>query len=80
MSDQREVTATGHAKGEWHGRSVLTWEKVRKIRDSYVSGGVTQRALAREWGVSQTTIHRILTNKNWKDPDYHPPGTNSIQP
>lgn len=70
MGYTREVTLTGHAKGEWHGRSVLTWEKIRIIRDTYLSGGVTQRALAREWGVSQTTIHRILTNKNWKDPNF----------
>ena len=79
MSEQREVTSTGHAKGEHHGRAVLTWEKVRAMRHEYVtgSGKITQRQLAAKWGVSQTTVHRILTNKNWIDPEYSPQKTGS---
>lgn len=73
--DRRENTASGHAKGEWHGRAVLTWEKVRAIRKEYQAGRITQRQLAKHWGVSQTTIHRILTNKNWVDPEYEPSST-----
>jgi DNA-binding XRE family transcriptional regulator len=73
--DHREITASGHAKGEWHGRAILTWEKVRAIRKEYQDTRVTQRQLAKRWGVSQTTIHRILTNKNWVDPDYDPTGS-----
>lgn len=71
-SPQRETTDSGHAKGEWHGRSVLTWERVRKIRRRYLEENITQRQLAKEEAVSQTTIHRIITNKNWVDDEYKP--------
>lgn len=74
MTDKRrETTASGHAKGEYHGRSVLTWEKVREIRQVYADGTLTQRQIAAQYGVSQTTIHRIIRNKNWHEADYSPP-------
>ena len=55
----------GHVRGEDHGMSRLTWERVRNIRTDYASRKMTQRELAKREGVSQTTIYRIINNINW---------------
>lgn len=61
------------ARGEDHGRAILTWEKVRGIRNDALTLKLSQRRLAEKWEISQTTIHRIVTNKSWHDPEYTPP-------
>lgn len=38
---------------------------VRAIRESYASGGVTQRHLAAAYGVNQATIGRIVRREAW---------------
>ncbi len=73
MTDEREVTAAGHAKGEHHGRAVLNWLEVRAMRHAYANSRITQRRLAEQYKVSQTSIHRILCNLTWHDPNYIPP-------
>jgi hypothetical protein len=60
-------------QGELHHEAVLTWSKVHSIRQEYAAGGVSQRALARKYGVSSVSIHHILHNNNWVDPGYTPP-------
>lgn len=55
------------AKGEDGGSAKLTWEQVREIRNTYASGGISQPALAREYGVVQGTISNILLHKTWKE-------------
>ena len=50
----------------WHAS--LTWEQVRQIRSRYEAGGISQRALAAEYGVAQSAIWRIVTYRSW------PPG------
>jgi len=56
---------TSNAGGK-NGRSRLTEEQVAKIRSRYVEGGVTQRALAAEYGVSQGAIWMALAGRNWR--------------
>jgi hypothetical protein len=51
----------------------LTWEQVAEIRSRYAAGGVLQRELAKEYGVSTANICLIVTGKLWKIP---PTGTN----
>lgn len=52
--------------GTSNGRSKLTEAQVVVIRARYKKGGVTQAYLAKHFGVSQQTIHRILSNLSWK--------------
>ena len=49
-----------------NGRSKLTEAQVVVIRARYKKGGVTQAYLAKHFGVSQQTIHRIVSNLLWK--------------
>lgn len=60
-------------QGELHPNAVLTWDKVRSIRQEYAAGNTTQRKLAAKYGVSGPTIHAILHNTLWHDPGYTPP-------
>lgn len=43
----------------------LTWSQVRDIRERYAGGGVAQRELAAEFGVSRGHISGIVTRKFW---------------
>ncbi len=52
--------------GERHGKSKLTAKDVREIRIRYAKGGISQMALGREYGVSDTQIWRIVHRKRWK--------------
>ena len=56
------------AKGEGHGSSKLTEDQVRCIRDRYVKGCKVngQNALAKEFGVRQNLIFRIVHNELWR--------------
>jgi DNA-binding XRE family transcriptional regulator len=52
-------------KGEKHGSSKLTETQVREIRNKYANGGIKQRQLALEYGVSQQSINYIIHRKTW---------------
>lgn len=43
----------------------LDWTKAADIRVKYASGGISQRGLAAEYGVSQRLILRVLQGKSW---------------
>lgn len=45
----------------------LTWEQVREIRRTYVAGGTSQASLARQFGVAQASIGRLLSNQTWEE-------------
>jgi NUMOD4 motif/HNH endonuclease len=55
------------APGEDNHNAYLTWETVREIRKRYVKGGVTQRALAREFFVNRKTIQLLIAGRTWKE-------------
>lgn len=44
----------------------LTWEQVNEIRTRYAQGGVFQRELAVEYGVSREAIRDVVNNVHWK--------------
>lgn len=44
----------------------LSEQNVRDIRQRYAAGGVTQRALAREYGLHQVTVSEIVLRKIWE--------------
>lgn len=54
------------ARGSKQGSHKLSEEQVAQIRDSYATGGATQTDLAREFGVRQATISRIVLRDSWK--------------
>ncbi len=49
--------------GEKNGSAKLTNKHVAKMRDLYARGGVSQSAVARHFGVSQTQVSRIVRRK-----------------
>lgn len=53
------------AKGELNGRSKLTADQIREIRESNVEGNVTQQALADCYGVSNQLVSKIVNGERW---------------
>lgn len=53
-------------RGERHGMAKLTCIQVAQIIARYASGTETQRGLAKEFGVSQRQILRIVHGVSWK--------------
>ena len=53
------------ARGEAVGCAKLTDESVREIRRRYAAGGISQIALAREFGVTKSTAGCVIRRKNW---------------
>lgn len=47
------------------GRYVLVPQQVRNIRQ-LIANGITQRALAKTYGVNRETIGRIIRGKSWR--------------
>jgi hypothetical protein len=54
-------------RGELHGMATLTELAVEEIRKRYASGTVLQRDLAREFGVTQSAISRVINRVRWAD-------------
>lgn len=53
-------------RGSGHHRAKLTEKDILWIRHWYATGQATQRALAREFGVNQTTIRKIVLGMIWQ--------------
>lgn len=47
-------------RGEGHARSRLTNAQASELRERYAAGGISQDALAAEYGIHQTAISRII--------------------
>lgn len=69
-------------KGENGPTSKLTYEEAKKIREKFtygikggkkLSGQITRKMLAEEYGLSETGIKRILANKTYHDPTFVKP-------
>ena len=61
--DERGRRAATH--GVENGNSKLTDDDVQDIRARYAEGGVSLRALAKEYGVNFTHVSRIVNRKIW---------------
>lgn len=59
------VTRNRHATGERNGHAKLTESDVRIMRVRHANGA-TGRALAHEYGVSESLVTEILRGKRWK--------------
>lgn len=51
--------------GEDNGSARLTENKVRKIREMYAGGGVTQYEVAARFGVCQRTVNLVVRGLTW---------------
>jgi hypothetical protein len=61
---KRRASRRNGAKG---GRpKSKTGEKVLEIRSRYSAGGVFQKQLAKEFGISSSMVRFIVRRKNWK--------------
>jgi DNA invertase Pin-like site-specific DNA recombinase len=58
------VTKPG-CEGEDHWNSKLSEEEVQEIRRVYDKGIISQAELAIKYGVSRSTIHKIVKRKLW---------------
>lgn len=56
-------------KGEAHGSSVLTDKQVLEIREKFVPFRYTHKKLAFEFGVSKSTIAKIISRDLWSHLD-----------
>lgn len=60
----RQSRGSAHSMpGERHPLAKLSVSQVMAIRETT---GKTQRQVAEEYGVSQSIVSRIITNKNWR--------------
>lgn len=55
-------------RGERHPRAKITYQEVLNIRNRYIPFDAKNgcRAMAREFGLSHTSVEYIIHNKNWK--------------
>lgn len=51
--------------GSDHSRAILNESQVMELHLRYQAGGITQAALAAEYGVSLSTINHIMTGRLW---------------
>jgi len=56
-------------RGATHPKARLTEAQVVDLRQRYAAGTTTQRALAREYGVSRATIVAALERRSWHHVD-----------
>jgi len=56
-----------HKEYDGHPNSKLTQEQASEIRRRYAAGGVSQRKLGGEYGVSLVAVQNILNGKTWKE-------------
>lgn len=63
--NMRDAAAKGRKQGELQRQAKLTRDAVTAIRSRYAAGGVSQRALAAEYSVSQWTIGRVVLGRRW---------------
>src|SRR5699024_3205208 len=57
---------TGLATSETHGNSKLNCEKVKEIRRRYKEEEVSQEELAKEFGVKQANISKVVLRQTWR--------------
>jgi group I intron endonuclease len=65
--ETRKKMSLAHS-GENSQTAILTWPEVAEIREKYSAGGISQRKLAKEYGVTRGCIQRIIDFRSWKLP------------
>jgi predicted XRE-type DNA-binding protein len=52
-------------RGETSENAKLTEQIVCEIRTRYAAGGISQAALAAEYGIRQTQVSNVILRKSW---------------
>lgn len=65
QADRKRHGTFVHALGE-DANHKLTENQIRSIRERYASGTVTQKQLAKEYGIHQVTVSEIVLRKIWR--------------
>jgi len=60
-----KVSKGRQARGESHGHAKLRQQDADEIRRLYRAGGISQRTLARQFGVNQRAVWAILSGEAW---------------
>ena len=65
---EKHTTLNGlHPKGINIGTHKLSEKQVFEIRKKYLIGNISQRKLAKEFNVCQSTVGYLLRNETWKN-------------
>lgn len=67
MDDMKRKGRSPNVKGEKNPRAILTFEIVSEIRQRFSTEKIRKINLAREYNISNSQIHRILSNEHWKE-------------
>ena len=54
-----------HREGVKNNAARLTEDQVQAIRSKYAAGGISQQALADQYGIGQASVSRIVRRANW---------------
>ncbi|MEU1443270.1 HNH endonuclease signature motif containing protein [Streptomyces mirabilis] len=66
QDNMQDMVAKGRqARGEKNGHAILTAAQVIEMRARKAAGGVTQRALAAEYGVSEQAVCDVIKRRRW---------------
>lgn len=66
LENMKDMYKKGRAVlAEARSQSKLTWAMVKYIRERYKEGDISQRALAKDVGISQTIVCDVINNKRW---------------
>lgn len=65
--DEFRPTARPDARGEKNAKAVLSNDQVAEMRVKYAAGGVTQKDLAAEYGVHQTTVSLLVRREHYRE-------------
>lgn len=69
LDNNRDKVRKGRGlDGEKNGRSVLSVRQIADVRRRYAAGGVLQRELAEELGITQVQVSRIVRHQQWLTP------------
>ena len=67
ISEEERAKKSLLVKGENNPCAKLIWEQVREIREKYIPYKYSSCKLAKEYGVSEEAIRRIVNNLTWKE-------------
>ncbi len=65
-------TRSFRARGERHGNARLTAQQVRAIRRDRDAHDTAFSVLAERYGISVSTVGRVLRRETWAEPEYEP--------
>ncbi len=72
MKISTDARPSFRARGERHGNARLTAEQVRAIRRDRAAHDTAFHVLAERYGVSVSTVGRVLRRESWAAPEYEP--------